>query len=259
VEGWDLPCVFVIENNDKAVDATNQERWGTAGDMKWNFQCVRKYYYELTQTHYRTSGMVDLSKAPVLTDEMCFPPLQVEKYPVYPELDQETCSFKQGLIRAMTELGQEGAIFLGYSVGKGDAMGTLKNVPAEQKIETPVAENLMCGLAIGMSFEGLLPVVFFERHDFLLVAMDAIGNHIDKIERLSHGEFKVPVILRAVTSDCGPFYSGLTHQQDLTNMMRELVSFPVLDPVTGADVLKAFKGARDSGRPALIVERKSRY
>ena len=35
--------------------------------------------------------------------------------------------------------------------------------------------------------------------------MIAIVNHIDKIERISHGEFKVPVIMRAVTIDAGPF------------------------------------------------------
>ena len=56
-----------------------------------------------------------------------------------------------------------------------------------------------------MCLEGFLPVIYFERHDFMLVA-DAIVNHIDKIERISHGEFKVPVIiLKAVTIDAGPF------------------------------------------------------
>jgi hypothetical protein len=84
----------------------------------------------------------------------------------------------------MDELGKEGAIFIGYNVARGDAMGTLKTVPKDQKLETPVAENLMSGLAIGMSFEGYTPVLYFERHDFMLVAADAIGNHIDKIERI---------------------------------------------------------------------------
>ena len=69
----------------------------------------------------------------------------------------------------------------------------------------------------------------------------------------------MPVIIRAVTADAGPFYSGITHSQDFTNMLKEAVSFPVHDPVTGVDVLKAFSGAAESGKPALIVERKSRY
>ena len=138
-------------------------------------------------------------------------------------------------------------------------MGTLKNVPAEQKLETPVAENLMAGLAIGMSFEGFIPVVYFERHDFMLGAMDAIVNHIDKIERISHGEYKVPVIIRAITADAGPFYSGITHSQDFTELLKSSVDFPVYDPVDGEEVLTAFRSALASQRPAIIIERKSRY
>ncbi len=259
VDGWELPCTFIIENNNKAVEATNEERWGKKADYLWNSASVIKYHYQLTQAHNRTSDRIDLSKTQKLTDEICFPKLDIRQYPKYEELDTIEVSYKDAMIQAMTELGQDGAVFIGYSVGKGDAFGTLGNVAADQKIEMPVAENLMMGLAIGMSFEGFKPVVFFERHDFLYVAMDAIGNHLDKIERLSHGQYKVPVIIRALASDAGPFYAGLTHSQDLTKMLRETVSFPVLDPGNGLDLLKAFRGAKESGRPAIIVERKSRY
>jgi pyruvate dehydrogenase E1 component beta subunit len=200
--------------------------------------------------------MIDLSKAVKKTDEEYFPPL---KEFVYPNDIQSDISYKDAINQAMTELGEEGAIFIGYNVAYGDAMGTLKGVPMEQKLETPVAENLMAGLAIGMSFEGFIPVVYYERHDFMAVAADAIINHIDKIERISHGEYKVPVIIRAVTADAGPFYSGITHSQDFTNLFRSAVSFPVIDPVTGADVLNAVRGARESGRPMMLIERKSRY
>jgi pyruvate/2-oxoglutarate/acetoin dehydrogenase E1 component len=117
----------------------------------------------------------------------------------------------------------------------------------------------MAGLAIGMSFESFIPVLYFERHDFMMVAMDAIVNHIDKIERISHGEFKVPVIIRAVTADAGPFYSGITHSQDFTELFRKAVDFPVIDPTDGPQVLNAFREARKSGQPAMIIERKSLY
>lgn len=259
VDGWGLPCKFVIENNDRSVESTNSERWGIMGDYKWNSPSVIKYYYEITYPHARSAGMIDLSKTTKKTDEEYFPKLEQIPYPEYPELDSIDISYKEAMNQAMTELGNEGAIFIGYNVARGDAMGTLKGVSAEQKMETPVAENLMSGLAIGMSFEGFLPVIYFERHDFMLIAMDAIGNHIDKIERISHGEYKVPVIIRAVAADGGPFYSGPTHSQDFTNVVKALVTFPVLDPVTGIDVLKAVRGAKASGRPAIIIERKSRY
>ena len=136
-------------------------------------------------------------------------------------------------------------------------MGTLKNVPQDQKIETPVAENLMVGLAIGMSFEGFKPVVYFERHDFMLVAADAIGNHVDKIERISHGEFKCPVVLKTVIDDGGLFYSGPTHSQNFTKVFAELVDFPVLEPHTPEEALNMYRYAKDSDSPVMIVEHKS--
>jgi pyruvate dehydrogenase E1 component alpha subunit len=259
VDGWQLPCTFIIENNDRSVEASNSERWGTAGDFTWNSPSVVKYKYQITYPHARKPGTIDLSKALKKTDDEYFPPLP-DYLPVsFPGLEDREISYKDAIHESMVELGELGAIFIGYNVLKGDAMGTLKGVPENQKLETPVAENLMAGLAIGMSFEGFLPVLYFERHDFMLVAMDAIVNHIDKIERISHGEFKVPVIIRAVTADAGPFYSGITHSQDLTEMLRTAVQFPIYDPKDGAEVITAFKNAILSGKPTAIIERKSRY
>ena len=259
VDGFDLPCTFVIENNNRSVESTNDERWGKTADYQWNSPSVIKYHYDITYPHARKPGMIDLSKTTKKTDEEYFPLLEEFKWPAFEELEGNDITYKEAMNLVMTELGESGAIFIGYNVARGDAMGTLKGVPADQKLETPVAENLMSGLAIGMSFEGFLPVLYFERHDFMLVAADAIGNHIDKIERISHGEYKVPVIIRAVEAFGGPFYSGPTHHQDFTGVMKELVDFPVFDPISGVDVLKAFRGARESGRPAMIIERKSRY
>ena len=259
VDGWDLPCTFVIENNNRSVEATNTERWGTKADYLWDSPNVIKYKYDITYPHARKPGTIDLSLAVKKTDDEYFPPLPEFKYPEYSELDSYEGSYKDAMSEAMTELGAKGAVFIGYNVARGDAMGTLKGVDQNQKLETPVAENLMSGLAIGMSFEGFRPVLYFERHDFILVAMDAIVNHIDKIERISHGEFKVPLIIRAITADAGPFYSGITHSQDFTELLKEAVSFPVIDPKDGKEALSAFRGAYESNRPAIIIERKSRY
>jgi pyruvate dehydrogenase E1 component alpha subunit len=257
-DGFDLPCTFIIESNDRSCEASNADRWGKTGHPTWDSSRVIKYHYECTYPHCRKPGMIDLSKAVKKTDNEYFPPLP-PTIPYNHLIEDENISYKDAMIQSMTELGEQGAIFIGYNVLYGNAIGTLKNVPDDQKLETPVAENLMAGLAIGMSFEGFIPVLYYERHDFMLVAADAIVNHIDKIERISHGEFKCPVIIRAVTADAGPFYSGITHSQDFTNVFKEAVSFPVEDPVTGVDVLNAVKSARLSGRPAMLIERKSRY
>ena len=260
-DGFDLPCTFIIESNDRSCEASNADRWGKTGHPTWDSSRVIKYHYECTYPHCRKPGMIDLSKAVKKTDNEYFPPLNEPNIMTYLDKDwvAPQSSYKDAMIKSMTDLGKLGAIFIGYNVKYGNAIGTLKDVPDDQKLETPVAENLMAGLAIGMSFEGFLPVLYYERHDFMLVAADAIINHIDKIERISHGEFKCPIIIRAVTADAGPFYSGITHSQDFTSVFREAVSFPVLDPVNGAGVTSCLLAARRSGKPCMIIERKSRY
>lgn len=254
VDGFDLPCTFVIEDDGMAVEASKAHRWGTDKNLEW-YPCVRRYHYVKSRPHIRTGNFAPLGvmKSVMKTDEEYFPHLQYD-YTIPPALTE--LGYKEAITQAMTEMGEQGNIFLGYSIDPGDAMGTLKNVPPAQKIETPVVENLMVGMAIGMSFEGITPVVYFERHDFLLVAADAIGNHMDKIERISHGEFKVPVILKTVIDDGGLFYSGPTHSQDFTQVFREMVDFPVIDAGTPSEALAAYRFAQDFGGPVMIVEHK---
>jgi deoxyxylulose-5-phosphate synthase len=206
VEGFDLPCTFIIEDNNRSVTTTSDERWGSARNPKWSFKCIRKYVYDITWPHARTEDMIDLKKTVVKTHEDYFPSLPDENLPKV--IPTQNITYKQAVNDMMTEIGKLNSVFIGYNVKNGNAMGTLAGVSDEQKIETPVAENLMTGLAIGMSFEGYRPVVYYERHDFMMVAADAIINHINHIERISHGEYKVPVILRSVVADSGPFYSG---------------------------------------------------
>jgi len=263
VDGWDLPCTFVIENNNRSVESSNEDRWGNAAEYIWKSPSVIKYHYNITYPHARKDGVIDLHKTVKKTDDEYFPPIDYHnEFAKHVDTVKSTksISYKDGVISAMNSIGADPCtIFIGYNVLKGNAMNTLKGVSDNQKIETPVAENLMCGLAIGMSFEGFKPVIYFERHDFMLVAADAIGNHIDKIERISCGEYKVPVIIRAVCADGGPFYSGPTHSQDFTKMLKELVTFPVIDAQTGSDINAAILAAHQYGGPSIIIERKSLY
>lgn len=262
VEGFDLPCTFVIESNNISIAATNEDRWGKTAHLNWDqFKCVRKYNYKFNRWHIRAPGIVDLSKLNRKSDEEYFPPIR------YPEfnfnLTGNNIKYKDAMPLAMEELAQNNkTVFFGYNVGegKGDIMGSVKNVKSEQKIEMPVAENCIAGMALGASLEGFRPVVYFERHDFMTVGMDAIINHLDKIERLSHGQYKVPVIIRAVSFDSSPFYSGPTHSQDFTEGLKALCqSIPVLEPKTGEEALSMYREAGKANHPTIIIDRKSLY
>lgn len=142
-----------------------------------------------------------------------------------------TVNYKSELTAAMECLAEDPLVrFIGYGVKIGGrALGTLKNVPDSQLVETPVAENLMVGLAIGMALRGLKPVVYIERFDFILNALDAIVNHLAKIKDISRGEFNPSIILRVTVGNKDkPLFTGETHTQDMTEALKRLVKFPII-------------------------------
>lgn len=168
---------------------------------------------------------------------------------------------KKELTEAMTALARDPKMrFIGYGLRRNGASGTLAGVPASQIVETTVAENLMMGIGIGLSLKGYKPLVFFERFDFILNAMDAIVNHLDKLQRMSDGEFKPACIIRCVVGNSEkPRFTGPTHTQDFTYAMRELVSFPVVQihrANTVPNIYAAAKESLDLGHSTMIVEYK---
>ncbi len=169
--------------------------------------------------------------------------------------------YKDILIEANTKLGKnKNIIFIGYGLKKGRALGTLKNIDESKIIETPVAENLMVGLAIGLSLKEYCPVVFIERMDFILNAMDALINHLDKMKDISKGEFNPAVIIRCVVGNYKkPLYTGITHTQDFSKEIKRLVSFPVIRLKAAEDILKAYIKAerlQKNGISSILIEYK---
>ena len=171
-------------------------------------------------------------------------------------------AYKEQLTLAMDNLASDKAVrFIGYGVKIGGrAMGTLKNVPEDRLIETPVAENLMVGLATGLSLAGLRPLVFIERMDFILNALDAIVNHLGAARKISRRQFQPAAILRVVVGNRHkPLYTGPTHVQDFTEAIRQMVDFPVVRLTGPGQVAPAYFDAHEGlhcGRSTMLVEHK---
>ena len=63
VDGWDLPCTFVIEDNNRSVETPRNERYGIS-KMDWP-SCVRRYHYDPTTPHSGTDQWVDFGKGKI--------------------------------------------------------------------------------------------------------------------------------------------------------------------------------------------------
>ena len=168
-------------------------------------------------------------------------------------------TYKDAIRTSMEILAEDPkTLFIGYNVKYGSkANGTLVNIPDNQLIETPVAENLIVSMAIGLSLEGFKPVVYIERFDFVIHAADAIVNHLDKIKQMSHGEFDPRVIIRTVVGNkANPLFTGATHTQNFSKAFREMCDMPVIELPLRADDIITIYNADES---CLIVEDKDLY
>lgn len=171
-------------------------------------------------------------------------------------------TYKESLHAAMLQLARDPAVcFVGYGIApRGQGVGTFAGIDPAQLIEMPVAENLMMGAAIGLALAGRKPLVYIERYDFILNALDALVNHLDKLPLISGGEFAPRVLVRVVQGNSGkPLYTGPTHVQNFTEALARMVSFPVIDLANASQVelfYDGFMGTAPWKQSAVLVERK---
>lgn len=168
-------------------------------------------------------------------------------------------NYGEAVKKSMEDLAKDArTLFIGYNLAHGSrAYGSLRDVSTKQIIETPIAENLMAGLSAGLSLVGFRPVLIFERHDFMLNALDGLINHIDKIGDLSNGQYTAPVIIRAIVGSRRPINPGPQHEQDFTEAFRKMLKMPVYDPKNSEEVLRTYVDVSTLDTPVMIIERRN--
>ncbi len=171
--------------------------------------------------------------------------------------------YKDELIRSMEWLGEkEDTIFLGQSVSySGNAIyNTLKTLPEEKRLEVPVFEEVQMGMSTGMAMNGLVPISCFPRFDFLMRCMDALVNHLDKMQNMTEQTYRPKVIMRTSIGSTNPLNGGIQHTQDHTvalKLMLEEVKVVLLDEPE--DIFKEFQLAYDRQGSTLLVEHGDYY
>ena len=164
------------------------------------------------------------------------------------------------LIKSMEYLAEdERTIFIGQSVkySGNSIFNTLKTIPDERKIETPVFEETQMGLSIGLAMEGYVPVTCYPRFDFLLLAVNQLVNHLDKMKEMTWGVYDPRVIIRTSIGAKVPLNGGLQHTQDHTEAFRHLLdNVNVVLLENKEDIFPADQEAllREDNKSTLIVE-----
>jgi len=155
--------------------------------------------------------------------------------------------YKNELIKSMEYLGkQSNTIFLGQSVKySGNAIfNTLIKVPDNKKIELPVFEDVQMGISVGLALQGFVPITCYPRFDFLILALNQLVNHLDKIRKMTRNEMRPKVIIRTSIGSKTPLDGGPQHTQDYTKMFQDILTeVKVVSLDSPKQILPSFKKA----------------
>ncbi len=118
--------------------------------------------------------------------------------------------------------------------------------------DTPICERGFVGLGCGAAMTGTRPVIDFMFADFVLDAVGEIINQIAKIQYMSSGRLKMPILLRGCI---GIGHSAATHHSG--NYYPMYAHFPglrVVVPSTPHDAKGLLKHALRSSDPVIFLE-----
>jgi len=164
------------------------------------------------------------------------------------------------LKRSMDFLGSRAdTMFLGQAVAyKGTAMtNTLKDVDPSKLLEMPVDEEMQMGITNGLAVAGTVPISIYPRWNFLLLTMNQLINHLDRMPAFSHGEYVPKVIVRTGIGSERPLHPQAQHVGDFTDGLRLMTNnIEIIRLEEPEEIFPAYEKAylRTDGKSTLIVE-----
>jgi 2-oxoisovalerate dehydrogenase E1 component beta subunit len=112
-------------------------------------------------------------------------------------------------------------VVLGQDVGRDGGvfratLGLVDKFGPERVIDTPLAEGMIAGMAVGMAVEGLKPVAEIQFSGFAYTTIDQILNHAGRMRYRTRGRMSCPMVLR---TPCGGGIHAPEHHSESPEAM----------------------------------------
>lgn len=172
------------------------------------------------------------------------------------------------LIEAVTqamayEMAQDDSVLaLGEDIGPNGGVfrataGLQERFGKQRVMDTPLAESMIAGLAIGMSIQGLKPIAEFQFMGFIYPAYDQIINHAARMRNRTRSRLHCPVVFRA------PFGGGIHapehHSESTEAIFAHIPGLRVVIPSSPARAYGLLLASIRSPDPVVFLEPKRIY
>lgn len=156
----------------------------------------------------------------------------------------------------------ERVFIMGEEIGKWGGTyavtrGFLDEFGEKRVRDTPIAEGVIVGAAVGAAMSGLRPVAELMTINFAFLAMDQIVNHAAKMHYMFNGQIRIPLVIRTVGG--GGRQLGATHSQTPDVVFAHFPGLKVVAPGTPADAKGLLKAAIRDEDPVFFIEHATLY
>ncbi len=134
---------------------------------------------------------------------------------------------------------------------------------ARRVINTPIDEQTILGLAIGMAHKGILPIPEIQFLAYLHNAEDQLRGEAATLSFFSNGQYTNPMVIRIAGLAYQKGFGGHFHNDNSFAVLRDIPSIIIACPSNGADAVammrESIRLARDEQRIIVFLEPISLY
>ena len=164
------------------------------------------------------------------------------------------------LRRAMAE--DPTVLVLGEDVGVNGGVfratdGLLQAYGGERVLDTPLAETLIAGVAIGLAAQGFRPVAEIQFMGFIYPAIDQMVNHASRLRNRTRGRLSCPMVLRAPYG--GGIHAPEHHSESTEAMLAHIPGLRVVIPSSPRRAYGLLLSAIRDPDPVVFLEPKRIY
>ena len=148
-------------------------------------------------------------------------------------------------------------IVLGEDVGKSGGVfratsGLYERFGAERVQDTPLAENMIAGMCVGMAAQGMKPVAEIQFMGFIYPAIDQIVNHMTRLRHRTRGRMSCPVVMRMPHG--GGIHAPEHHSESVESMLAHVPGLRVICPSSPARAYGLLLAAIRDPDPVIFLE-----
>lgn len=153
-------------------------------------------------------------------------------------------------------------VVLGQDIGVNGGVfratvGLLEKFGNERVLDTPLAENMIAGTAVGMAVQGLHPVAEIQFMGFIYPAIDQMVSHASRMRNRTRGRLSCPMVLRAPYG--GGIHAPEHHSESTEAMFAHIPGIRVVIPSSPTRAYGLLLAAIRDPDPVVFLEPKRVY